>query len=152
MDHLFKICRFSRTGRFCPKSSMTPLRKRFDNIVVKMGCFVTDNNSKLNLNQESKERLQEKDGLQSNLGQPFVFHLKIIIPSKFSEPLLRGVFYYVTKCLWRRHFTCIDMHKNSKMWHSISLRNFDRVFENSKMWHLKCSKILKCDTSNVRKF
>ena len=27
-------------------------------------------------------------------------------------------------------FTCIDMHKNSKMRHSISLRKFDRVFAN----------------------
>ena len=25
LDHLVKICRFSKTGRFCPKSSMTPL-------------------------------------------------------------------------------------------------------------------------------
>ena len=40
-------------------------------------------------------------------------------------------------------FTCIDMHKNSKMRHSISPRKLDRVFANSKMRHLKCSKILK---------
>ena len=52
---------------------------------------------------------------------------------------LRGVFYYETKVLWRSQFTCIDMHKNSKMRHSISLRKFDRVFEISKMRHFKCS-------------
>ena len=65
---------------------------------------------------------------------------------------IRGIFYYETKVLWRRQFTCIDIHKNSKMRHSISLRKFDRVFENSKMRHLKSWKILKWDTSNVRKF
>ena len=26
LDDLFKICRFSKTGSFCPKSSMTPLK------------------------------------------------------------------------------------------------------------------------------
>ena len=41
--------------------------------------------------------------------------------------------------------TYIDMHKNSKMRHSISLRKLDRVFANSKMRHLKFSKILKWD-------
>ena len=27
MDDLFKICRFSKTSRFCPKGSRTPLRE-----------------------------------------------------------------------------------------------------------------------------
>ena len=57
--------------------------------------------------------------------------------------LSRIIFYYTTKCEWRRHFTCIDMHKNSKIQHSISLRKIDRVFENPKIQHTNGSRVLK---------
>ena len=68
-----------------------------------------------------------------------------------GHPSRTGGSYYTTKRLWRRQFTCIDMHKNSKIQHSISLQKFDRVFANSNIQHFKCSKILKYNISNVRK-
>ena len=63
-----------------------------------------------------------------------------------GHPSRTGGSYYTTKRLWRRQFTCIDMHKNSKIQHSISLQKFDRVFANSNIQHFKCSKILKYNT------
>ena len=66
-------------------------------------------------------------------------------PFKYS-----GVFYYTTKCLWRRQFTCIDIFKNSKIQQSISLRKFDRLFENSNIQHFKFSKTLIYNNSSFR--
>ena len=52
-----------------------------------------------------------------------------LYPKEMLENLkIRGIFYYETKGMWRRQFTCINMHKNSKI------------------RHFKSSKILKWDT------
>ena len=55
---------------------------------------------------------------------------------------IRGVLYYKTKDKWKRFIMWMDIHENSEIKHSISLRNSGQVFANSHMKHLNSSETL----------